>query len=330
LAFRVLEDGSAIRRCQRQLVGRFKPFADEKISVIIGHMGESFKARVTWSHDLGIWFLSKKLTENRYWNAFGIGKPAKGASISSTCEISFPLNGLDRRVTGAFVKDSTGRIFMVHRGKIGGGRKGIGKSLFESEYRGVWAVAEDGDMETAVVVVGQLESPRFARQVAKFVHKVGIIKDRGTSRSPQTTIDFDEFCFSEELVGKEYCKSERTYDVECDWGLVVHDLASLLEGQGRKVANDGDKNLFIVDPAGRIDAIFEVEVDQMAKSLYAGAARLLLNSVNLSPRPRLILVVPGQPDKTFENKLRRMGIELLFFDWRGEKAVFPNLEKLTT
>jgi hypothetical protein len=99
-----------------------KAFADGKF-VRIGHMGESFEGKVFCATNLGIWFIPRKQTGNRYWNAFGVGRPSRDAHVFSTCEINFPLQGLDRRIGGAFARDEAGKIFVVHRGKIGGGKR---------------------------------------------------------------------------------------------------------------------------------------------------------------------------------------------------------------
>ncbi len=133
---KVVEEESAIRRYQRQFVRAFRPLAEETIPVNLGHPGASVRARVSWSNRLGIWFFSRRIGTLGYWHAFGIGRPEGGANIPITCEINFPLCGIDRRTGGAFAEDHAGRVFVVHRGKLGGGRKGIGKSLFENHYRG--------------------------------------------------------------------------------------------------------------------------------------------------------------------------------------------------
>ena len=165
---KVVEDEAAIRRHQRLFARALRALAEETIPVKLGHPGASEKAKVAWSETLGIWSFSRKIG---------------GAGIAITCEINFPLCGIDRRTGGAFAQDRAGKVFVVHRGKLGGGRRGIGKSLFETSYRGVWEVMEDGGQETPVALIGVLHSPRFARQIALFVRKIARIKE---TRSRQT------------------------------------------------------------------------------------------------------------------------------------------------
>jgi hypothetical protein len=323
---RILEDESTIRRCQQQFMRRLKTHADDRIRVRIGHLGESFEGKVFCARTLGIWFIPRKQNGNRYWNAFGVGRPSKDAHVFSTCEINFPLQGLDRRIGGAFARDEAGRIFVVHRGKIGGGKKGIGKSLFEDQYRGVWALVQDGSVETNVVLIGHLGSSRFARQVGQFVSKVDRIKDFGSPPSIQTEMVFDDHRFSEEWIGRKYLKEERDLAAECDQGLVTQDLAAALRACGLRVGNDGNRDLYAVDANGRIATVFEVKTDLHLSELCAGAARLLLNGLSLPHQPKLVMAVPRGIDAALQDNLKKLGIDLLPFGWKDDHAVFSKIK----
>jgi hypothetical protein len=325
---KVVEDESAIRRHQRQFIRALRPLAEETIPVKLGHPGASVRARVSWSGRLGIWFFSRKIGALRYWHAFGIGRPEGGANIPITCEINFPLCGIDRRTGGAFADDPAGRVFVVHRGKLGGGRKGIGKSLFENRYRGVWEVMDDGGTATPVALVGALHSPRFARQIAQFVRKIARIKKEAAARSSQIEIGFGEPGFREELVGAPYGEPEREIGAECDRGLVIRDLADALRGRDLRTGNDDRRDMVALDRNGRLRAIFEVGTELTLSGLHAGAARLLLNALDLPDTPRLVLVLPCAPENQLREQLARLKIDLLTFGWEGDRAVFPGLPLL--
>ncbi|MGO8735591.1 MAG: hypothetical protein ACLQVM_22660 [Terriglobia bacterium] len=106
---------------------------------------------------------------NRYWNAFGIGLRA---SNSICCEINFPIEGKNEQIAGALAKDEQGAVWVLHRGKIGGGKKGVSKALFEKHYKGPWSNAE-GD---PFAVVGTLGQEDFVKHVSDFVKLVDEIK----------------------------------------------------------------------------------------------------------------------------------------------------------
>jgi hypothetical protein len=325
---RVVENEPAIRKYQRQFVRALRPLAEETIPVKLGHLGASEKVKVSWSERLGIWFFSRKVAGTRYWNAFGVGRPEGGAAIAITCEINFPLCGIDRRTGGAFAQDRAGQVFVVHRGKLGGGRKGIGKSLFEDRYRGVWEVMDDGGEETPVAVIGQLNSPRLARQIAQFIRKIARIKEKASVRSSQTELTLDELCVREELIGAHHCEPERETGAECDRGLIVRDLAEALKKCGLRTGNDDHRELLVMSRENHVLAIFQILTAMTPSGLHAGAMQLLLNGLNLPEKHLLLLALPGAPGNTLQEKLKRLGIELLIYTWRGNSAVFPDLDHL--
>lgn len=324
---KIIEDESAINKYQKKLLKSFKPFIDEKVAVRIGHMGASFDAKVLWSNRLGIWIYATKIEGSRYWNAFGLDKPKAQTTVPITCEINLPVSGIDRRIGGVLAKDKKGNIFLVHRGIIGGGKKGVGKSLFESHFRGVWTVMEDGEQETAAAIIGVLNSPRLIRQIIHFVHKIDRIKNQVSSQSLQLEI-FDEYFLREELIGAKLSESTRDFEAECNLALIIKDLYKRLVEHHLRVANDTLRDLFIVDNGGAIKALFLVKTDASTDTLHKGAMQLLMNSLSLPQQPRLIMAIPENPDRHWEERLRKLHIEFLIYCWNGDQAEFPALAKL--
>jgi hypothetical protein len=324
---KVLEGEAAIRKYRRQFIKSFKPFVDEKIKVQLGHPGGTVSARILWSDRLGIWMFHEKGVKSRYGHAFGVGKPSGTSPVPITCEINFPPHGIDRRMGGALAYDRQDRIYVVHRGKIGGGKKGVGKVLFEKLYRGVWAHMEDGDAVSTVALVGALNSPRFVRQVAQFIRKIERMKDVMSSRSPQMEITFDEAHFREELVGAGYDPSERFPESDCDHGLVVSDLQGALEKKKFKIENDADCDLCIVDAKRQTTAVFQVMTDNSSAALHAGIAKLLLKSADLAQTPRLILAAPEGIEPSLGEKLTKLGIDVLEYGWQDHYAIFPGMTR---
>jgi hypothetical protein len=325
---KVVENEPVIRRYQRHFTRGFKPLTDEVIPVELGHPGASVRAKVSWSERLGIWFFSRKVADHRYWHAFGVGRPEGGAHIPITCEINFPLCGIDRRTGGAFAEDGSGRVFVVHRGKLGGGRKGVGKELFENHYRGAWETMDDGGEETPIAVIGVLNSPRFARQIAQFVRKIARIKEAAAARSAQAELKFDELSLHEELIGAPCPDQERETGAECDHGLIVRDLAEALQGRNLRTGNDDCRDLLVMNREGRIRALFQVRTDMSLAGIHAGATQLLLNGLSLSGDPLLLLALPRAPEEDLREKLKRLNIDLLIYGWEGDRAVFPGLTAL--
>jgi hypothetical protein len=173
----VVEDAGEIRSAMKQVSAAFAKAATMSTSHAIGFHGGTVSPKVHWVAPLGLWAFFEKL-ENRFWNAFGLERPNGEGSLSITVEINQPFAGVDRKVGGAFAKDpATGVLYMLHRGRIGGGQKGIGADLFWRRFRGGISLRERGrDDPSRVVVVGKVGTPEFLREVAAFVHEVGRIK----------------------------------------------------------------------------------------------------------------------------------------------------------
>ncbi len=322
---KIISDAEAVRKNRTLFVRRLRSVMDEKIPVRLGHLGASSASQILWSENLGIWMAHEKGKTQPYNHAFGLGKPLPRSLLAASCEINFPLSGIDRRIGGAFARDRRGQIFVVHRGKIGGGRKGIGKSLFDSHYRGIWALMDDGDQETVVAVIGLLKSDRFPQQLAHFVHKIEHIKSEANTASPQTLLSFAEVAFREELTGHRQGDFFRDMAGLCDQSIVIRDLYHSLKTAGFRAGNDPFRELFVVDNQDRIRAIFHIKTDTLPASLQEGVTQLLLQSLNIPHRTLLFLVVPVPPEVELWNRLSKMNVELLIYNWRDGKAIFPDL-----
>ncbi len=173
----LVSDKKTVARAMKAARSQLLEVATERRRQKIGFHGGSDVYTIHWCAVLKMWVLFQEL-DNRYWNCFGIARPDPEKSLQITVEVNPPLEGMDRKVGGAFARDPhTGDIYFVHRGRIGGGQKGIGAQLFWSRFRGGVVMREpDPDDTSRVVVVGKVGAPEFTRDVAGFVHEVGRIK----------------------------------------------------------------------------------------------------------------------------------------------------------
>ena len=164
--------------------------ATEKEGVVnVGYQGGGGKNRASWNSKLGIWWIIEK-AENRFWNAFGVGEPKwdTNSSHSIICEINFPFEGLDRRIAGAFAEDENGEVYVTHSGKIGGGRQGISKNLFETEFNGQWNMVSTRNGPEKRAIIGALRGTSFPEELARFVKAVAIMKENSQSTPIQLFI----------------------------------------------------------------------------------------------------------------------------------------------
>ena len=123
---------------------------------------------------MGLAWCARALVGSRYWNAFGLSDntPKQNSLLPIVCEINPPLEGLNRRVQGAFVKTEDEQLLLVHRGKIGGGRRDIGRPLFFNNYQG-----QIRDINGRMfAIIGDISSPNLAQKVEFFMKEVDRIK----------------------------------------------------------------------------------------------------------------------------------------------------------
>ena len=175
-----LQNENEIENAQKKLESELKGIADEKITVRIGNQGGSQKADVFYSKKYDLWFYlgdeKGDGEKKRYWNVFGIKRPNENSNVSPVVQINPPLKRIYRRVAGVFAKDDKSDIFLLHRGIIGGGRKGIGKKTFCKHYNGEKSDLQDGDKLIEILLIGCITSPNFPEKLKNFVGEVDRIK----------------------------------------------------------------------------------------------------------------------------------------------------------
>lgn len=176
----VISDNREIVKLHQQFHKQLDEHLTKKIRCLVGYQGGSNEDMVKYYEGLDLWLIAQELS-NKYWNGFGVGKPVEKGSNSLVCEINFSYGGGDRRIAGVFAKDDHGRIFILHRGNIGGGRKGVGRNSFVEHFDGDSIRAMDGDRPTDFCLVGELGNAPFHEQLGTFVHEVSRIKSLITS-----------------------------------------------------------------------------------------------------------------------------------------------------
>ncbi len=317
----IITDEKIIRRTQERLVKALLSQSAERMRVSLGHQGATVKAWVYYLSSLDLWFTSRKLADGRFWNAFGCGRPDKEKLKPIVCEINFPPQGIDRRTGGVLAADDQGDIYLLHRGRIGGGKRGVGQTLFRERYQGVWTWLREGKSTSPALVIGRIKSVLLARQVARFVFNVARLKTE-ISGQAQMALIFEDAGFHPDRLGSLLHKQETAFGYECDRQLVVIDLAGQLQSCGYRVGNNPQRDVFIWSETGKISAVFEIITDISERALLAGVARLLWNNTIGSDNPQRFLVLPKAPVGPAAEKLDLLHIRILTYHWQEGYAVF--------
>lgn len=318
----VLESREDISRAHDAMVAaqRRSPQA-VRLSFVVGYHGEH--AQVTgWYSRIHQFWWSNAQQENRYWDLFGLGRPAGGGYRNEIiCEINSPYTGRNGRMQGVFARDPRGNLYLLHRGKIGGGRPKIGKELFVREFRGAWRVVADGSNRAQMALVGALSDPSFDVRVGEFVREVRRLKDLAVGRrTPAIPISRR---FSPEKKGWiRYRLPTRSVRLERFHGSVVDALAVTLQNGGLDTWNSRAMDFVAQIRDSNTGTLFEVKTDTEPRSIYEGVGQLMINAQFLNFPPSLVIVVPKRLSRVTRNLILALDIQILTYGRKGRDVTF--------
>ncbi|HEY62849.1 MAG TPA: hypothetical protein G4N95_09400 [Anaerolineae bacterium] len=179
----IIKEKSEIIQNQQEFSNQLRRYLTKKIILKTGYQGNSFKIEAHTDGDL--WWhteeISGQTSSRRYWNAFGLLSSENPYFIIT--EINIPINKIDRRVGGAFAQDNVNNsVIVLHRGTIGGGRKGIGKNAFLKWYKrnapgDLCKVDEELQEPTTMISVCSLSSENFLKDIYTFIKNVQNFKE---------------------------------------------------------------------------------------------------------------------------------------------------------
>jgi len=295
----------------------------------LGFQGGSMPATVRW-HPVGRFWFALEEEENRFWNAFGLTDPrSSGNPGAIVVEINPPYSGIDRRMGGAIATDDSGHLYLLHRGKVGGGRKGIGKEAFMTAYRSYGAIVsvEDGGRESEVIVVAALDDPRAVHSIAAFVEQVRRFKaGEAGETDPPVEGGATEIGFRPEFEGKKPQSPRDEVIANCLHGTVVNTLERTLRAQGWVTDNDL-RDLLIRGRDREEVAVFEVKSRADRGSIYQAVGQLVLLCTP-GTRATRVAVLPMELSAEMMQSLEARDIRVIRFEWDGDELLFHGLSQL--
>ncbi|WP_271729202.1 hypothetical protein [Aquimarina algiphila] len=332
---RLITNKEEVANLHQKLVKKLNAFSTKKIRALTGHKGSSLEIDVYYSDKLDIWWINKFVEGKsgiRYWNAFGIGEPKPKRLAHIICEINYPKEGINRRVAANWIQDDND-FLLAHSGKIGGGRKGVGKYGFIEHYNGVFEDVDVEGLSKKITVIGNLKDPNLPYQIKNFVFEASRIKDilvrNTTLKSSSDPLDKIKHSFNEEFVGtKEYKNRKGKIATTANHGLIVNTLKGIISTNKLLVANDQQRDLYIYNKKAKIESVFEIKTSLKSQSIFTAVGQLYVNNIRLKPMPQLIYVIPEKPNLNLLKTLKKLNIKTLVFSWKDGKPIFKNLNKL--
>jgi len=320
----VLTDRDQIEAAAEQLRQQLQAKATMRDRVVLGFQGGSLAADGAWFKALDFWYAYEPLDEGeRYWNAFGYGNPFEQKNVPITVEVNPPFSGLHRRIAGAFAQDEDGTIYLIHRGNVGGGRRGIGKNAFLAAYPEPLEVVSDGDHKTKAIAVGVVGSDSLIEQIEHFANIVRKFKDETVGKGSLVTSSSKVPTYTDEFAGTKIYDTKSRIVANVIHGIVVRHLKAEVERLGHKATRDQARDLYVPGPKAKVRALFEVKTDLATSSIYTAIGQLLFHGGGVAER--LIAVLPAGGG-TRVDRLTTLGIRIVTYSWSSGRPRFTGLK----
>jgi len=324
----VVSDKLEIKNLVKLFYEHLAEFMTDSVLCWVGYPGGSFEDTVMYSPDLNVWLSHIGFNqETKIWNGFGIGRPLERKNNSLVGEINFPHEGIKRTIAGVFAIEDDGTVLVLHRGKIGGGKPGVGKTIFLDNFRGDIIRAIDGDRETNFCLVGELNSELFPFQVSTFIHEIQRVKNILASSNTPDFGNLLNFVYTAESSGTSVSERNEPTEVTRTHGIIVNALAAEFRGRGLEHSNDRNRDLFIHD-GSQITALFEIKASSSTQNLYSAIGQLLIYSIPIRNPVKLIAVLPDQISEPVAKRFTELGISILYYRIESGVPRFIDLDSM--
>ena len=322
----LITDAKEIRHSQQRLQRLLVEHLSEKDEFLLGYPGGSFYNDVHFSRARPVWYSTFLSDEKDRWvNLFGKqSELALGRSNSIVVECNPPAEGIDRRSAGVFLREpGSGLVFFGHRGRLAGGRPGVGKRSFRRWYKGNWQpfLDDDGGGERTgeVVVISDLtEGGRLLQRIEAFViaaeaYKVAIIEGQVVAANTDENAEY-----SPEFAGEKQIPARTSLVAACDHGFVVEAVREWIcaKHPGVEPTNNGQPDL--VAQIGKRRVLVEVKTDGSTSCVYTGVGQLMVYGLTVQPTERW-LVIPAEDVADWRSPMQALGIKIVGYERRGKR-----------
>lgn len=224
---------------------------------------------------------------------------------------------------------------VLHRGNIGGGKKGVGKTLLMDNASSPREIVLDEGQEVEMLVVGQLRSPLFGAQLRQFVTEVQRVKQlpeqAGLGNLAPSLFRAGQGVFKSEGSGYGALPLVKRRASHRTHGLIVEALKQRLQrhfsGNDWHIFNDRHRDLILAHRE-RVIALFEIKTVANTQDVATALGQLLLYGTAIPGPLRRIMVLPEPLTDEAVNYLAQWDIECSYFSGPADAPVFVKLTPL--
>lgn len=298
-------------------------------TIEFGYQGGNRRASAVWFKE-NSWWYGNYSAKHHHWNAFGLGNALlHRGQRNIVVEINAPEFGINRKVQGAFARDDEDRYCLVHRGRLGGGREGVGSSFLDWYPGEGKREMKDGDRTTEVILIGWINLETLSAAVRAFVGLAKAYKQARDVRPTRKEVDLvvDALYrprYRPEYSGiSTYTRPEREIEAEWRHGRVVGALREELSRLGYDAHNDTNRDLYLVD-GPELVVLFEVKTGVTLQTLYTAVGQLAWHS---TPGCRRIGVFPRDISDAAKIRLGELDVKCVYYDWNDGSPTFEDVER---
>ena len=329
--FSLLESKEEIAKVQRKLETTIRRDFNTQAIKNIGHPGGTiYDAKV--NTDGHYWFWSndhkhKGESNPRRFNWFGLFSEDPALQIS--VEINIPYEARNHNVAGFFGRNNeTGVIYLLHSGRVGGGKKGVGKTAFMawSDRRTIEVADSIGEVRDGVLVM-PVESKAATRSVIRYIDDIAGFKEAVRAGVRDTP----EFKHKEKLYrdfyseprGRRKGKRASEIDYVSRHGDVLDALEAWRNSQSLEKGARLVKNVLLdlgVEMGQELVEVYEIKSTTARSHVYSAIGQLMVHGT--AEKCRRVIVLPDKEPMApgLTDALRRLEIGLVKFKLDKVKA----------
>lgn len=321
----LVESKKEIRNCQKKLEGIIKKNFTESQKRDIGFPGGHITDAEILTNDK-MWYWSK-LFENednkspRFLNWFGLMGDKK--SLDITVELNIPIEGVNNQVASFFAIDPVSQIpYLIHTGKIGGGRKGVGKFAFLSDLNAklVNVIDSEGKTKQGMILMALDETASIA-VLLKYIGAIVNFKEavkNGEFETPQAVQKIEQYkAYYSESFGKKRGVRSQYLDYISNHGLIVDALQSWYLKKNINNNSRIVKNIFIdlgVEEGGKLTELYEVKTDSSRTNIYTAIGQLMVHSYEQDCQKYLVIPTSDEIPNIFNGVCSSLNIKIIKFE----------------
>jgi hypothetical protein len=319
--YTLIESRTEIAKAQKTLEATIRQNFKTTVVKDIGWQGGRRKQETLRSQD-GYWFFSadyKQGANPKRLNWFG--KHGDGPGVQIAVEVNVPYAGRNDMLAGFFARhNETGRVYLFHTGRVGGGAKGVSKEAFLAwtALNPATVVDANGDARDAIVVM-PIEGRGATRSAVDYVQSIVDFKQAvrdGATDTPEAK-EREKLLkdLYDESSGRRKGKAKaRDIDYVSRHGDVVKALSAWRKAGGLNNGEKLVKNVLIdlgLKRAGALVEVYEVKTSSSRGDVYTAIGQLMVHSPGNGCRQVMVLPAEDFLKPDLAAALKRSGIELV-------------------